>query len=67
MLQALRGSLQRLQEIFQHRQVGCHLLTVAPALDESWFFVDCRVDQMGNVGQLPEDLGTAPLIGEINR
>src|SRR5712691_7316127 len=67
MLQALRGSHQRFTEIFQHCQVGGHLLTVAPALDKAWCFVDGRVDQMGHVGHLPENLGTATLVGEINR
>src|SRR5712691_1498552 len=51
----------------QHRQVGFHLVALTPALDKARFLVQRCVDYVGHIVHLPENLGTACLIREIDR
>jgi hypothetical protein len=59
--------LERFEEIFQHAQVGLHLIFLEPPLHQAGLLVQCGVDQVGDVAQLSGDRGALLPVGEIDR
>ena len=66
MLQAVACSRQRGEQIAQHGQIGLHLVRLAPALDQSWFLEKGGIDDVSDLTDRGDGIGTGLRVGEID-
>ena len=58
--------LERLEEILQHREVGTHLVRIAPAGDEAGLFIERRVDEVRHVLHRAENFCAARPVEQVH-
>ena len=66
MLQAVACDCQRGEQIAQHGQIGLHLVRLAPAPDQSWLLEKGGIDDVCDLTDRGDGLGTGLRVGEID-